>query len=695
MVLLREARSFSCLTGVLLLAIALAPGCSSDTRGVGEATSGSDADVEVESDAACCEPGSDMSASTSQIVDVVIEPDTVELVSTNGAEVVQEFEVRVSRDDGTAGSYSGLIDWTFDTPTIGRIGERNGEFQANGVVGGTGEVTATLMDSGLSATAEVRVVLERSFIHSDAPQDAPTLFTGQPVSDEARAATVVYPLEGAVMPQNVFPADIQWLNGVETDLFRVTLSKPDATAELFVAHTGAGFGNHLLVEDASWRALAQTNPTDPMTIEVDRWEAASQEVISSPPVTMRFADAALSGSVYYWDIAAGRIVRINDGSGTREEFMPTPPQSPSGEQCIGCHTVSNDGRYMVGRLGGGYNAGAIFDLTNDLTQNPPPTEYAVSASTPYWNFATWSPDNSRLVVTGNEWAMEGMKLVDPFAGQVVPVAAGSLPGSGSTHPAWSPDGTLLAYVENAGGFGGANTTGDIAMMPVTGNDEFGAPNVIQAGSAIPNAQPAGNAASYPTWTPDSQWVAFAHGSGSRSEDQQSALYMIQPDGTGLVRLDNASGGPDAADTFQPNFSPFHQGGYFWVSYLTRRDYGNSEVGTRGSGLQQIWVSAIRDSPDGSDPSEVGYWLPGQNTQSRNISGYWAPRACRMDGEGCTVASECCSGECLPDDTGTLVCSPPPPDRCREIGESCSQTSDCCEGSGTILCQANTCTQIFN
>ena len=65
-------------------------------------------------------------------------------------------------------------------------------------------------------------------------------------------------------------------------------------------------------------------------------------------------------------------------------------------------------------------------------------------------------------------------------------------------------------------------------------------------------------------------------------------------------------------------------------------------------MQQIWVTAIRDdAAPGTDPSSVPYWLPGQNTQSANISAYWAPRACRPDGESCSVGTECCGGDCRP------------------------------------------------
>ncbi len=164
---------------------------------------------------------------------------------------------------------------------------------------------------------------------------------------------------------------------------------------------------------------------------------------------------------------------------------------------------------------------------------------------------------------------------------------------------------------------------------------------------------------------------------------------MKPDGTALRRLDNANGGVDTTDSFQPHFSPFRAGGFYWVSFLSRRDYGNAQVGTRGTGRQQIWVAAISEDIQASgDPSQVGYWLPGQSTTSQNISAYWAPRPCRSEGTSCAVGSECCSGDCRAGDGG-LVCSPPPPERCRRSGETCGGTGDCCPGEG-LVCSQNVC-----
>ncbi len=390
-----------------------------------------------------------------------------------------------------------------------------------------------------------------------------------------------------------------------------------------------------------------------------------------------FAGGGLTGSVYYVAIAAGGIVRIDAGPATPDGFMPNPPPAPrDANRCVGCHAVSNSGRYMAGRLGGGNNGGAVFDLTTDLTGDPPPVEFPVSTASTYWWFSSWSPDDTRLVISQNDGASGSMAFMDPFTGAVIPTTGSPTP-TGRTHPAWSPDGTQIAYACNINAWGGAFTAANICTLDMTGPDAVGPNRVVHVGADLSASTPPGVADSYPSWTPDSARLAFSHGSGTRSEDQQAALYMMNRDGTDAVRLDAANGGHTT--NFQPRFSPFSQGGYFWVSFLSRRDYGNAEVGTRGRAFQQIWVAAIRtDAAAGTDPSAVPYWLPGQRTTSRNISAYWAPRPCREDGEGCAVGSECCGGDCRPDAEGALVCSPPPPERCRNDGETCSTSADCCD-----------------
>ena len=627
------------------------------------------------------------------IVSIRLEPDVVTLVAENGDQATQDFRVVGVREDGTTATVTGST-FEIDTDGLGFLDDSNGRFTANGVVGGTATVTATAMEAGLgTASAELTVQIEHRFIHPVVPPDAEERFENLEVNP-ALAPGVVYPLDGTVMPQNVFPADVQWLNGELDDVYRIILKKPHATVTALFRDTGPGFGRHWLVEYDMWRSLAQTDADDDVVLTVDRWVAEQSVAVQSPQVRFQFAKGALSGTVYYWDIGSGRIVSIDDGTGEGVDFMPSPPADENGSRCVGCHSVSNNGQYMVGRLGGGDNVGTVYDLTQDLSTDPPPSVFPVDFTNgARWWFSTWNPTDDRIAVTRNE-PTGGLELMDPFTGASVPVQAGSLPTSNVTQPAWSPDGSLLAYVSSIDDWGGRMTTGEVSVIPVTGQDSFGTPEVIRAAD-IPGAVPEGSCNSYPTWSPDSANIAFAHGNGGRSDRDESALWMMDREGGNLVRLDNANGGPDTSDNYQPNFSPFDQGGYYWLMFLSRRDYGNELTGTRGSTRQQLWVTAIsKDAAPGEDPSQVAYWLPGQNTRSMNIAGYWAPRPCRDDGAECNVGAECCGGTCAPDNGGTLVCSPPPPDRCRVELETCGSTADCCEVH-ELVCVDRVCQKIVN
>ncbi len=635
-------------------------------------------------------PGMDSHVPTPVPVSVAIDPPMATLTSTDGSRPTQTFAAILTYDDGSMGPAT-VTAWSLDARIVGDIDPADGSFTANGVVGGTATVTvvATTSRGDFTATAALEVYVQRTVLGPGVPTDVATTFAAAtPVTDPAREAGLVYPLEGAVMPQNVYPADIQWTRGTSGELVRITLTKPSITATAYVLEDGL---HHWLADTAAWRSLAQTNPDAQATIRADRIDGSTGELVRGTELHMTFARAALTGSIYYWAIAQGRIMRIDDGTATRVSFMPNPPPAPGPDgnaTCVGCHSVSPSGRYMVGRLGGGNNGGTIFDLTTDLTGSPAPSLWPPSSSRTWW-FSSWSPDETRVVITHVEGAGGGqLRLLDPVTGSYV-----DPPGMPrGTHPAWSHDGARIAYVTGTEAWGGDFRTGDIAILPVTAPDTVGASTIIHRGSDLAGASPGGNGDAYPTWSPGDTAIAFAHGTGCRSDSDLAALYAMAPDGSGVVRLDAASGGPAGDRSYQPRFSPFTQGGYFWLSFLSRRDYGNAQVGTAGSGRQQIWVTAISTTgtTGGADPSRVAYWLPGQDTASQNISAFWAPRACRADGDACTVGTECCGGECTPDATGALVCSPPPPERCHHMTETCTTDADCCTGSPRLVCTDHVC-----
>ncbi|MCK6548990.1 hypothetical protein L6R52_24305 [Myxococcota bacterium] len=631
--------------------------------------------VPVPSDAGVSDAGASdaggVDAASPQLMRVDVEPPTVTLTSVNGSRPEQRFTVTAVWSDGTALVVQSAR-FELEPSALGAI-DATQTFRSNGRVGGSGVVRAIY--NGLAGEAQLRVELEDVLVAPGTSTRAPDLFATTGVEDPARAATIAYPPDGVIMPQNVQPPSIQWNVSAPGDVFRVRLVKPSARTTIYVASPDASFPDAIAPELGAWRRLGESDPDAWAEIFVDRWEAATGQVVTGAPVKVKLARAALLGAIYYWDIVAGRIVRINDADASRDAFLPNPPLG-----CVGCHSVSTSGRYMAGRFGGGDNVGSVFDLTQDLTGNPPPTRFAIDNSIRWW-FSTWSPDDTRLLVTKDEGSSGRLALLDPASGAELPTMGAGLPAMRATHPSWSPDGSAIAFVGNNDAWGGANQTGDIFLLPVTGLDAFAAPVRLVDGTTVPGL-PAGNAASYPTWSPDTSVIAFAHGNSSRSENGASALYAIRRDGTGLVRLDAAAGGTDTSVDFQPRFAPFHQGGYYWLTFLSRRDYGNAKAGTRGTGRQQIWVTAIRDDArPGEDPSAPAYWLPGQDTTSLNISAFWAERACLANAEGCTTDAECCTGECSPEGQCVELTS------CRGFGEPCTDNAQCCNG---VLCIDSVC-----
>jgi hypothetical protein len=628
------------------------------------------------------------------VVAVEIDPMNPTITTTPGNPATRAFTASLKLRDGSTLTTGFVPSWTTASRQYGDIDAVTGEFRATGAQGGTTTVTATVVVPGstmtMTGSTNATVQISRAFSSPNFPQAGVNRFGTLMPFDSQQSANLVYPLDRAVMPQNVFAADLQWLNGAPGDLFRVTLRKPNVEVLAFLEHTGS-FTNNWLVDSAAWRSFAQTNPDADGVITVDRWVAATQMAYRSNEVRVRFARAALSGSVYYWAVNEGRVYRIDDGTNQRVGFMPTPPPVPAPddpnrmERCIGCHTVSPSGRYMAGRLGGGDNFGTVFDLTTDLSGSTPPGLFGTNVRK--WWFSSWSPREDRLVVTTGP-SPTGFSIIDPTTGALVPAGGSGLPSNNVTHPAWSPDGTAIACVSNVADWGVDYTDGTISLIPVTGMDTFGPMQPLLAGTAasIPN-RGALRAPAYPVWTPDSQRLVFSVGVSARSSTQPAKLYVMRRDGSDVRELVNANGGQELS--FEPRMSPFDSGGYFWLAFLSRRDYGNAAAGTRGANREQIWVTAIKKNPmPGEDQSEVGYWLPGQSAQSRNISAYWAARACRPTGQSCSVNSECCTNECRPPaGGGAPVCSPPPPNMCRIEGQTCSMTSDCCMG---LSCNNNVC-----
>jgi len=563
--------------------------------------------------ALACSPSGDDDdddGGSSDATSIAIEPANPTVVVVNGSADAVVFTARVTYPDGS----TEVLDeagWTLDIPNLGSLSATTGKFVASGQRAGAGTVTVNAL--GLSSQTTLTVRIEDEHFGDGVPADVADRFSGTPITGDPASPALLYPLDGAIVPSTLAPPDVQWEGGVAGDIYRVTIDAGLARTTAYVLHDGVDFRYDWIVNAASWTALKASSAGNPVNFVIDRWVPATGMVYSSSTHVVSVVQANVSGAIYYWDLSRGRIQRITaDG---RESFMPNPPARPAdGSRCIACHTVSRDGSRMAVELWDGGDFGAIFDLTIDLTADPAPT--VVAPNTYKALYSTFNPDASRLLIN----YQTGMSLIDATNGAPVAALGSGLPGSGAAHPTWSPDGTAVAYIANHDGTWAVDfTVGDLAIIPVGAPDTFGDSVTLRAAEGMANA--------WPTFSPDSQWIAFGRGTHSRGRngdiDYPGSLRIISRAGGAPVELANANGGAGRTDSYLPNFSPFNEGGYFWLAFYSTRDYGNAQAGTKGARRRQIWVTAVTNTPAaGTDPSAAAYWLPDQDVASHNMSGYW-------------------------------------------------------------------------
>ena len=499
------------------------------------------------------------------------------------------------------------------------------EFEATGAAGGKGGVLAQAGD--ITGSTSVIVVVHPVHLGPGVPANGADNFPDSPPTGP-NSPTVVYPLEGAVMPASVGAPDAQWEGpNAAGDLYRVRITAGAfATVDTILA-AGPGFKLDNQVSKADWAMLVKSAGAGPITFDIAHWNQASSAT-GAMPRTVRMVQADVTGAIYYWNLGAGAMERI-DAAG-RAPAIPNPPMRSDGSRCVACHTVSHDGRYLSGSLWGGGLEGGVFDMSDPRiqTSDPAPTVAPVVEGGSYTQlFSTFNQDATRLMINRNT----GLSVVDPRTGAAVATAGTPLPAANASHPAWSPDGSAVAFINNISSGGGAAAwaidydRGDLQIISASAGDTFGAPADLVAAASVP-AQFA--APSWPTFSPDSQWIAYGAGTNSRGASGATpypgALFLINKAGGATVRLDTACGG--ALLCYLPNFSPYDIGGYYWLVFYSFRPYGNALAGTKGVVRRQMWITAIDKSKlalGNVDASSVPYWVTDQDVATDNMSAFWA------------------------------------------------------------------------
>jgi hypothetical protein len=565
--------------------------------------------------------------------------------------------------------------------------------------------------------------------------DAPTLAAlNAPASNgAAQGLGFLYPYDKTVWPRGLPAPLLQWTWSTgDADAIKISLSTANGSYSYagtfarpaILAQTGGNFINHPIPQDV-WDMATNSagGSTNPLTVSL----VVAKGGVAYGPITETWtiAPARLSGTIYYNSYGTQLVQNSAGAIGGNGEFGAavlrirvgdTAPTviAGSNSECRTCHSVAAFGSRLEAQPYGNYSD---FDLS------PTGSVETVLPNSGGW-FPAVYPDGSKMLTS------DGQLLPLPLGG--ASLALSGLPNDPET-PAFSPDGTLLAFNVGAGSVLSVmdfdNPTGAFTNQ-VTVVDDSGS-------SLIP---------AWPGFFPDSKSIVFHHQSDpgidpggnpdpctrggalaqvhwANLSGPSSVTSLDQLNGKGyLPKLPtpanlacdadgNAVGGIDADHSddvdhnYEPTVNPIASGGYAWVVFTSRRMYGNVAAippfcsDPRGVDLvsnitpKKLWVAAIDlTQAPGTDSSHPAFYLPAQELLAGNSRGFWVLDPCQADGTSCTTGDQCCNGFCEPaGDGGALICaSAPPMGSCSGLADKCTTAANCCDP--TNVCVNGFCTQ---
>lgn len=190
-------------------------------------------------------------------------------------------------------------------------------------------------------------------------------------------------------------------------------------------------------------------------------------------------------------------------------------------------------------------------------------------STSSWS-ADWSPDGEQIVFSSNRdgsglgWDGEELYVMAADGSNVRRLTRRL--GFDSS-PAWSPDGTKVAFMRSAPGEQEGRS--DIYVIQPDGTN-------LQRLTRDARA-------ARPSWSPDGKRIAFMGGDG---DDESSEIYVMDADGTNIQRLTHRSGADGA-----PDWSP--DGSEIVFNFLgegnpkTGEEHGIYVIGADGTNLRRL------------------------------------------------------------------------------------------------------------
>jgi hypothetical protein len=506
--------------------------------------------------------------------------------------------------------------WTIDNTALGTL--VGSTFTASCTVGGDGTIYA--MYQGKSGFVTIHVRLHARITDQCGPGDGGTacptfpMDTTPPCTDTARAPTIVYPPDQALLPPNMNVIEVQWDHATGNTVFeidfankvtdvRVVQTCVPITDSRGVVTSGCGYS----LSQSVWDYVAQSNRGgDPVTITVRAADATGACIAASAKRSVFFAQEDINGGIYYWQSLVANMAAGKSGGIFRYDFgarnqAPDPFLTPTtaAGTCIGCHALSRDGQKMTY----GYDDGDSDDEYSDLhSRQIDVGTKKVGNQMNAPGFQALMFDHSAIIGSdGNNQNTPPAFFYYDGNYNAAPPTKVPTGASRGTQPDWSPDGTSVVYVVPKTVFPRARTTGSLDdhhfvggslfLMSYTASTKaFGTPTSLLASAGENNY--------YPGFSPDNRYIAFNRVplTGNASDcTQKAAPFTTRWDcpndsfsnEAAKVLLLSVGGGtpidlPALNDTGKltnswPRWAPFitnYKGRkQAWITFSSTRDYG--------------------------------------------------------------------------------------------------------------------------
>jgi WD40-like Beta Propeller Repeat len=547
-------------------------------------------------------------------VSLTIEPADAVVTVLNGAAVTQPYTAKVTYTDGNVVDVTQSARFEIRDAQYGSF--NRAQLEIGG--GGAGPTRVLAFVDTLSGETGLTVLVKKTIVDPGLPPTTPDMFDSA-TEDPALAPTLRYPLDKILVPPNIGQFDVHWNGAATTNVFQLRMRNEYIDVRRYTNGLTAPLNEPYWTqfEPSEWFPIASTKTQ--LSLELSAMNSADPtRKGSAANQAVDVTNENARGGIYYWAIYDANRAGIVRYDVEKPETAPAPlfetGTEPGGAgKCHGCHTLSTDGTKLAMTLSGGDGEGVVIDVAS-RTQLVP-----VSAGLK-WNFATFTPDASKLItVLGGQ-----MKVREATGGAELGILANSAADRFPSHPELSPDGTQLVNSECTGTNNAFAPNCGLVIRPFD--------LATNTGGAIQPLVPfvAGGLKSfYPSFSPDGKWVVFTRSPGADSYNEPDAeTWVVKADGSlPPVKLAIPDLGQAGRTNSWARWVPFAQSfgpsneQMFYLTFSSMRPYG---VRIPAGGKPQIWMAPFFPARAmlGMDPSGPAFRVPFQSTLAGNHIAQW-------------------------------------------------------------------------